>query len=104
MSSQSSQSSCSRCQGTGYLPHFSHVANGVCFMCGGDGLVHQKRSVSKVEVLPCFNDGQCVVVVADYSSKRWVHKVGPLMQAAADRLAAKVRAQRDIDTSHWVAA
>ena len=21
--------------GTGYLPHFSHVAGGVCFLCGG---------------------------------------------------------------------
>jgi len=31
----SSRGSCPRCGGTGYLPHFSHVAGGVCFLCGG---------------------------------------------------------------------
>jgi|SRR5690554_139575 len=29
---------CSRCGGTGYLPHFSHVQNGICFKCGGNTL------------------------------------------------------------------
>ena len=29
-------SSCPRCSGTGYLPHFSHVSGGVCFLCGGN--------------------------------------------------------------------
>jgi len=29
---------CPRCGGTGYLPHFKHVQNGICFLCrGGDG-------------------------------------------------------------------
>ena len=32
----SSRGSCPRCGGTGYLPHFSHVAGGVCFLCGGN--------------------------------------------------------------------
>jgi hypothetical protein len=26
---------CPRCNGTGYLPHFSHVENGICFLCMG---------------------------------------------------------------------
>ena len=26
---------CPRCGGTGYLPHFRHVQNGICFLCGG---------------------------------------------------------------------
>jgi len=34
-SSGGSSSSCGRCGGTGYLPHFSHVSGGVCFLCGG---------------------------------------------------------------------
>jgi len=29
--------SCPRCGGGGYLPEFSHVAGGICFLCGGDG-------------------------------------------------------------------
>lgn len=28
---------CPFCNGTGHLPHFNHVQNGVCFACGGSG-------------------------------------------------------------------
>ena len=27
---------CTRCNGAGYFPHFSHVEHGVCFKCGGN--------------------------------------------------------------------
>ena len=30
---------CSKCDGTGRLPHYGHIANGVCFECGGTGKV-----------------------------------------------------------------
>ena len=29
---------CVRCGGSGNLPQYSHVQNGVCFRCGGDGV------------------------------------------------------------------
>ena len=35
ITSGSYRGSCTRCGGTGYLPQFSHVAGGVCFLCGG---------------------------------------------------------------------
>ena len=28
---------CPKCSGSGHLPHFQHVAGGVCFLCGGRG-------------------------------------------------------------------
>lgn len=28
---------CSKCEGTGYLPEFSHIDNGVCYPCDGRG-------------------------------------------------------------------
>lgn len=28
-------SPCTRCQGSGYLPHYSHVKGGICFLCSG---------------------------------------------------------------------
>jgi hypothetical protein len=28
---------CPNCNGTGRLPHFSHIANGDCFACGATG-------------------------------------------------------------------
>jgi 5-methylcytosine-specific restriction endonuclease McrA/ribosomal protein S27AE len=28
---------CSRCGGTGYMPEYRHVQNGICFKCGGTG-------------------------------------------------------------------
>lgn len=28
---------CPNCDGTGKLPHYSHIANGTCFACGGTG-------------------------------------------------------------------
>ena len=30
---------CDRCGGSGYLPQFNHVANGICFKCYGEGVV-----------------------------------------------------------------
>ncbi len=30
---------CSRCDGSGYLPQYNHVENGICFKCGGEGVV-----------------------------------------------------------------
>ena len=33
---------CSRCSGTGYLPHFSHVAGGICFSCNGSRITDEE--------------------------------------------------------------
>lgn len=30
---------CDRCGGRGYLPQYSHVENGICFKCGGEGVI-----------------------------------------------------------------
>ncbi len=30
---------CHRCEGSGYLPQYSHVKNGICFSCGGAGVL-----------------------------------------------------------------
>lgn len=30
---------CDRCSGSGYLPQYSHVEDGICFKCGGEGVV-----------------------------------------------------------------
>ena len=30
---------CDRCGGSGYLPQYKHVQNGICFKCGGEGSV-----------------------------------------------------------------
>jgi RecJ-like exonuclease len=33
---------CGKCSGTGHINAFSHIAGGVCFMCGGTGKVTLK--------------------------------------------------------------
>ena len=30
---------CPRCGGSGYLPQYSHVEHGICFKCGGEGVI-----------------------------------------------------------------
>lgn len=30
---------CDRCGGSGYLPQYNHVENGICFKCSGEGVV-----------------------------------------------------------------
>lgn len=30
---------CYRCDAVGHIPHYAHIANGVCFLCGGTKLV-----------------------------------------------------------------
>lgn len=32
-------SKCDRCNGSGFLPQYSHIQNGICFKCGGEGVV-----------------------------------------------------------------
>jgi len=33
---------CGKCDGTGRLGHYGHIANGVCFDCGGSGKISWK--------------------------------------------------------------
>lgn len=33
---------CDRCDGVGRLPHYGHVASGVCFACQGSGKLSQR--------------------------------------------------------------
>jgi hypothetical protein len=35
------------CNGTGHLPHFQHIANGVCFGCKGRGWLYGRNEISK---------------------------------------------------------
>lgn len=30
---------CPKCKGLGFIPEYAHVENGICFMCGGEGVV-----------------------------------------------------------------
>lgn len=34
---------CDNCNGTGYIPHYNHVENGICFKCMGSGFVIEKQ-------------------------------------------------------------
>lgn len=36
--SKHGECSCTKCHGTGIIPHFLHYAEGVCFECGGSGI------------------------------------------------------------------
>lgn len=38
---------CPKCCGKKYIGGFEHIASGVCFMCGGAGLIAASRAVSK---------------------------------------------------------
>jgi 5-methylcytosine-specific restriction endonuclease McrA len=42
------QPDCNRCAGTGYMPEYRHVQNGICFKCGGSGF-DIKLMTKKVE-------------------------------------------------------
>lgn len=44
---------CLKCCGSGRLPTFRHIENGVCFTCGGTGLVTSKRR--PVDVVPVID-------------------------------------------------
>jgi len=38
---------CSKCNGTGGIPSFNHVAEGVCFQCAGAGKTYSYRNVEQ---------------------------------------------------------
>lgn len=35
---------CSKCDGTGFLPHYAHISNGCCFQCMGVGKWFQTKA------------------------------------------------------------
>ncbi|WP_158666604.1 hypothetical protein [Salinibacter altiplanensis] len=37
---------CDRCEGRGDIPEYSHVQDGICFKCGGDGYVEHLPEAS----------------------------------------------------------
>ena len=39
---------CPKCNGTGHLTAFAHIANGDCFMCGGTGRVEASKDAGTV--------------------------------------------------------
>lgn len=48
---------CPNCDGTGKLPHYSHIANGDCFACGGTGkldLGRQRKGGTPITMLEVF--------------------------------------------------
>ena len=64
---------CLKCCGTGRLPNFRHIENGVCFTCGGTGLVTgQRRPVDAVPVADpskrykALTPAQCEIILAAY--------------------------------------
>lgn len=48
---------CWKCNGTGHLPHYAHIANGACFACGGTGKVKPGEPCSKDEIHTFVVDG-----------------------------------------------
>jgi hypothetical protein len=55
---------CSKCQGTGYLIHFAHIFNGVCFQCEGFGTQKTKPSNAKPK-------WDCFFVQKDGTTREW---------------------------------
>lgn len=45
---------CLRCNGTGKLAAFSHIAKGRCFLCGGTGIMSSKALRKEGEVSASF--------------------------------------------------
>lgn len=48
-------SDCGRCGGSGYLPQYQHVQNGVCFACGGTSSL-ELSNLRDVNLNEYFND------------------------------------------------
>lgn len=48
---------CKRCEGTGFLPQYSHIAGGVCFHCEGSGRTTSfKHSIEMLEEIIQANE------------------------------------------------
>jgi len=52
--------SCPRCSGTGKLPKFRHVENGVCFLCGGAKEIECKDINLPESAVVCYQDNRNV--------------------------------------------
>ena len=89
---------CDRCGGNGRIDHWSHVANGVCFACGGSGKLSGRPLAAWVEPHPEM------VVPEDRRSteKQWnflqkLCKTDDQTCKVLKRVGAKIASQRYVD-------
>ena len=54
------QIECPRCSGTGVLPHFAHVENGVCFLCDGKKTIEVRDLNLPKSACVCYQDNRNV--------------------------------------------
>jgi RecJ-like exonuclease len=97
-SAKPSTYACDRCGGKGHIDHWAHVANGVCFACGGSGKLASRPVAAWVEPNPE------VVVPEDKRStdKQWAFlqklcKTDDQTCKVLKKVGAKIASQRYVD-------
>lgn len=51
---------CPRCQGTGVLPQFMHIDNGICFLCEGSKEIECNEIELPESAVVCYQDNRNV--------------------------------------------
>ncbi|MCT8988306.1 hypothetical protein [Shewanella phaeophyticola] len=60
---------CRRCGGGGYLPQYSHIANGICFSCHGDGEYQGCYTSSVLPTTPLISHSRYWCIILDTTDK-----------------------------------
>lgn len=104
----SHQVTCPRCGGTGYIPVFRHINDGICFLCGGTG----KVALSKLRQLSSQSDDaklRCTLALKTtaewldtgdrmhWSDAAWKRNYGSYQSDALDYIASHVAANCLLD-------
>jgi len=50
---------CDKCDGTGIIPIYMHVQNGVCFKCGGSGSIPESKLYNRGYIIARDIAGMC---------------------------------------------
>lgn len=91
---------CRKCNGTGYLPNFAHVNNGICWACGGLGdptasLPVSPESVERDAALKARAEAARQEREASLAAREAARQLGPEALAAHDAAAREAsRARR----------
>lgn len=73
---------CTRCAGSGYLPQFKHVQNGVCFRCKGDCIDRTIFSyrLEKLNSINAASRSDCQSFLSEISNETFLKKIKPLLK------------------------
>jgi len=87
---------CLKCHGLGNIPYYAGIRDGICFQCGGSGLITEKSNIKKDTPNPkeCYNQ-----YIQDKKQQVIKHNKIKELKDKIQELESDLKANTDIETT-----